>query len=171
MRFVGWFQIVVGVAVAVLWAGLLVTGQVPEVSEGRVDIWFHIVAELAMAGLLISAGRALLRRAQRAALLSALALGTVGYSAVNSPGYYAQTGDWAVVGMFGLVLFVGSIIDRVGRRQALVGGLLLLGLSVLAVVWTVHSVVLTSLALFGIGLGWNFSFVAATAEAAEQGEA
>jgi MFS family permease len=68
------------------------------------------------------------------------------------------------VGMFGLVLFVGRIIDRVGRRQALMGGLLLLGLSVLAVVWTVHSVVLTSLALFGIGLGWNFSFVAATAE-------
>jgi hypothetical protein len=35
---------------------------------------------------------------------------------------------------------------------------------VLVVVWTVESVVLTSLALFGIGLGWNFSFVAATAE-------
>ena len=68
------------------------------------------------------------------------------------------------VGMFGLVLFVGGIIDRVGRRPALVGGLLLLGISVLAVVWTVESVALTSLALFGIGLGWNFSFVAATAE-------
>ena len=68
------------------------------------------------------------------------------------------------VGMFGLVLFVGSIIDRMGRTLALVGGLLLLGLSVLAVVWAVESVTLTSLALFGIGLGWNFSFVAATAE-------
>jgi MFS family permease len=68
------------------------------------------------------------------------------------------------VGMFGLVLFVGSIIDRMGRTLALTGGLILLGLSVLAVVWTVDSVALTSLALFGIGLGWNFSFVAATAE-------
>jgi hypothetical protein len=104
MRFAAWFQIVVGVAVAVLWTGLLTTGQVPEVTEGRVDIWFHVAAELAMAGLLISAGAALLRRTQRAALLSALALGWLGYSAVNSPGYYAQTGDWAAVGMFGLVL-------------------------------------------------------------------
>ena len=68
------------------------------------------------------------------------------------------------VGMFGLVLFVGRIIDRMGRTLALTGGLILLGLSVLAVVWTVDSVALTSLALFGIGLGWNFSFVAATAE-------
>lgn len=68
------------------------------------------------------------------------------------------------IGMFGLVLFVGSIIDRIGRMLALTGGLLLLGLSVLTVVWTVDSVILTSLALFGIGLGWNFSFVAATAE-------
>jgi len=68
------------------------------------------------------------------------------------------------VGMFGLVLFVGGIIDRAGPRVALVGGLLLLGLSVLAVVWTVDSVALTALALFGIGLGWDLSFVAATAE-------
>jgi hypothetical protein len=85
---------------------LLITGQVPEVAEGRVDIWFHIVAELAMAGLLVAAGVALLRRVPRAGLLSALALGWICYSAVNSPGYYAQTGDWAVVGMFGLVLAV-----------------------------------------------------------------
>jgi hypothetical protein len=104
VRFVAWFQVVVGVAVVVLWVGLLTTGQVPEVTEGRVDIWFHIVAELVMAGLLISAGAALLRRAQHAALLSALALGWLAYSAVNSPGYYAQTGEWAAVGMFGLVL-------------------------------------------------------------------
>ncbi len=68
------------------------------------------------------------------------------------------------IGMFGLVLFVGRIVDGIGRTTSLVGGLVLLGVSALAVVWTVESVVLTSLALFGIGLGWNFSFVAATAE-------
>lgn len=68
------------------------------------------------------------------------------------------------LGMFGLVLVVGRIIDGIGRTTSLVGGLLLLGLSALAVVWTVESVALTSLALFGIGLGWSFSFVAATAE-------
>jgi hypothetical protein len=56
MRFVAWFQIVIGVAVAGLWTVLLATGQVSEVQEGRVDIWFHIAAELVMAGLLLAAG-------------------------------------------------------------------------------------------------------------------
>lgn len=118
MRFVACFQVVVGVAVAGLWVVLLTTGQVPEVVEGRVDIWFHIAAELVMAGLLIGAGAALLRRAPHSALLSALALGWLGYSAVNSPSYYAQTGDWAAVGMFGLVLAATTGALTVLWRQA-----------------------------------------------------
>jgi len=72
------------------------------------------------------------------------------------------------IGMFGLVLIVGDIIDRVGRLRALLGGLLLLGFSTLSVVWAVESVVATAVALFGIGLGWNFSYVAATAELADK---
>jgi MFS family permease len=72
------------------------------------------------------------------------------------------------IGMFGLMLIVGDIIDRVGRLRALLGGLLLLGFSTLSVVWAVESVVATAVALFGIGLGWNFSYVAATAELADK---
>jgi MFS family permease len=71
------------------------------------------------------------------------------------------------VGMFGLSLIAGNVIDRVGRTRALVGGLLLLGSSVLSLAWTVESIAATSAALFGIGLGWNFSYVAATAELSE----
>jgi MFS family permease len=72
------------------------------------------------------------------------------------------------VGMFGLTFLVGHIIDRVGRVKALVGGLSLLGLSVLSLVWTVETIAATSVALFGVGLGWNFSYVAATAELTER---
>src|SRR5215204_6232595 len=72
------------------------------------------------------------------------------------------------IGMFGLMLIVGPLIDRVGRLRALLGGLLLLGFSTLSVVWAVESVVATAVALFGIGLGWNFSYVAATAELADK---
>jgi MFS family permease len=73
-----------------------------------------------------------------------------------------------LIGMFGLTLVVGNVIDRVGHMRSLVGGLLLLGFSALSDVWAVESVVATSVALFGIGLGWNFSYVAATAELAER---
>jgi MFS family permease len=72
---------------------------------------------------------------------------------------------------FGAILvmpIVGNIIDRLGRLRALVGGLLLIGFCSLSVVWVVESITATSLALFGIGLGWNFSYVAATAELADK---
>jgi MFS family permease len=61
------------------------------------------------------------------------------------------------------VLVVGDFIDRVGRRVALVGGLLVMGVSTIAMVW-IADLPAMSLALFGLGLGWAFSYVAATAE-------
>src|SRR5215208_4999255 len=72
------------------------------------------------------------------------------------------------IGMFGLVLVVGNIIDRLGSLRTLLGGLVLLGFSALSGVWAVESVAATAAALFGIGLGWNFSYVAATAELADR---
>jgi MFS family permease len=72
-----------------------------------------------------------------------------------------------VVGMYALVIVVGDLIDRIGRRLSLSGGLLLMGLSVSGLVW-VESVPATAAALFGLGLGWNLSYVAATAELTER---
>jgi MFS family permease len=71
-----------------------------------------------------------------------------------------------VIGMYALVLVVGRLIDRMGRSVALSGGLVVMALSVISLLW-IDSVVATAIALFGLGLGWNFSFVAATAELAD----
>ncbi|MGI9658018.1 MAG: MFS transporter [Gaiellaceae bacterium] len=68
-----------------------------------------------------------------------------------------------VVGMFGLVLVVGDLIDRIGRRPALIGGLGVVGLSVLSLIWF-DSVAAIALALFGLGLGWIIAYVAGSAE-------
>jgi predicted MFS family arabinose efflux permease len=72
-----------------------------------------------------------------------------------------------VMGMYALVIVVGDVIDRIGRRPALSGGLLLMAASVISLLW-VDGVVATAVALFGLGLGWNLSFVAATAELADR---
>ena len=71
-----------------------------------------------------------------------------------------------IVGMYALVLVIGGLIDRAGRRPALAGGLALEAVSVLALVWF-DGVGATSLALFGLGLGWNLSYVAAATELAD----
>jgi MFS family permease len=71
-----------------------------------------------------------------------------------------------VIGMYALVLVVGRLIDRMGRSAALFGGLVVMALSVISLLW-IDSVPATAVALFGLGLGWNFSFVAATAELAD----
>ncbi|MGH2945480.1 MAG: MFS transporter [Solirubrobacteraceae bacterium] len=71
-----------------------------------------------------------------------------------------------VLGMYALVLVVGAVIDRIGRTPALSGGLLLMGASAISLLW-LESVPATAVALFGLGLGWNLSFVAATAQLAD----
>lgn len=109
------------------------------------------------------------------ALVAALASFGVMVSVMNLTGYvvvhehgHTQSDVFPIIGahvlgMYALVLFVGPIIDRVGRRPCLLGGLALMAVSCAGLVW-VESVVLTGVLLFGLGLGWNLSFVAATAE-------
>ena len=65
-----------------------------------------------------------------------------------------------IVGMYALVLVIGALIDRFGRRQAVVSGLAVMAVSCLGLVWA-ESVLWSSVALFGLGLGWNISYVGA----------
>ena len=108
------------------------------------------------------------------ALIGALASFAVMVAVMNLTGYmmvgqgHMQSDVFPVisahvVGMYGLVLVVGDLIDRIGRRTALVGGLAVMGLSTLALART-ESILATGVALFGLGLGWSFSYVAATSE-------
>ena len=72
-----------------------------------------------------------------------------------------------IVGMYALVLVIGELVDRVGRKPCQVGGLLVMGLSILGLAWF-DSVLWTSVSLFGLGLGWNVSYVAAATELADR---
>ena len=116
------------------------------------------------------------------ALLAALASFGVMVSVMNLTGYvvvdhhhHSQSSVFPiiaahVVGMFGLVLVVGALIDRIGRKQALSAGLVVMAVSCAALLG-VESVWGTAVLLFGLGLGWNLSFVAATAQLADATEA
>jgi MFS family permease len=119
--------------------------------------------------------REILRRpGVSAAVVAAVASFAVMAGVMNLAGYIAvgrghHQGDVYtmisihIVGMYGLVLVVGDLIDRFGRRRALVTGLAIMTLSNAALVWF-GSVGGMSLAMLGLGLGWNLSYVAATTE-------
>lgn len=108
-RAVGVYELTVGVAVLLWWAFALATGSVPEIDDGDAAIWFHLTAEGLMALALLTAGLLLLRRHYLGRSLSGFALGALLYSTVNSAGYFAESGEGPLVGMF-FVLFVGAVI-------------------------------------------------------------
>jgi MFS family permease len=117
----------------------------------------------------------LARPGVRPAMLAALASFGVMVSVMNLSGYvvvehhHHTQGDVFgiigahVLGMYALVLVVGSLIDRVGRVPALAVGLLIMAASTIGLLW-IESVIATAILLFGLGIGWNLSFVAATAQ-------
>ena len=114
----------------------------------------------------------------RPAMLAALASFGVMVSVMNLSGYvlvdhhhHAQSSVFPVIGahvfgMYALVLVVGALIDRIGRPPALAGGLVIMAVSCIGLLW-MESVVATAILLFGLGVGWNISFVAATAALAD----
>jgi len=112
------------------------------------------------------------------AMLTAFASFGVMVSVMNLTGYvvvekhhHAQDNVFPIVGahvlgMYALVLIVGALIDRLGRSAALASGLIVMGLSALGLTW-ISSVAATALLLFGLGIGWNISYVAAAAQMAD----
>jgi MFS family permease len=112
-------------------------------------------------------------------MLSALASFGVMVSVMNLSGYvvvehhhHAQQAVFPIIGahvlgMYALVLVIGALIDRVGRRPALAAGLLVMSASCVGLLW-ITGVAGTALLLFGLGVGWNISFVAATAQMADR---
>jgi MFS family permease len=112
------------------------------------------------------------------AMLTSFASFGVMVSVMNLTGYvvvekhhHAQSNVFPIVGahvlgMYALVLFVGAMVDRVGRTSALAAGLVVMGVSALALGW-LSSVPATALLLFGLGIGWNISYVAAAAQLAD----
>ena len=119
-------------------------------------------------------GEILRRPGVPAAVIAAVASFAVMAGVMNLTGYIVVGHDHEqadvftvislhIVGMFGLVLVVGVLIDRIGRHRALIGGLLLMAVSTVMLAWVV-AIPSMSLSLFLLGLGWNVSYVAASAE-------
>jgi hypothetical protein len=108
MKFPAWYGIIVGCLMIAQWAASILSGSVPEFQTEPWRIGFHLVSEFSTALMLILGGIAVLRSASWGRTVLLIGLGMVIYSEIVSPGYFAQLGQWPMVGMF-LVLLGGAI--------------------------------------------------------------
>ena len=116
-------------------------------------------------------------------MLAALASFGVMVSVMNLSGYvvvehhhHAQGAVFPIIGahvlgMYALVLVVGTLIDRIGRTPALAAGLLVMAALDASGCCGSRAWSATALLLFGLGVGWNVSFVAATAQLVDRASA
>jgi len=121
--------------------------------------------------------RPLMVIARQPRFLAALAAGTVSNGMMNlvmtatplamvacgfTPDDATHAIRWHVLAMFVPSFFTGQLIARFGReRMALIGMALLAGCGVIALIGL--SILDFTAAMIALGLGWNFSFVSATA--------
>ena len=104
MKFSAWYGIGIGCLIILQWIFFVATSAVPEFQTTPWAIGFHMVAELLLAGALLISGVATLRLKSWSEKMLLVALGMAIYSEINSPGYFAQLGQWALVAMFALLL-------------------------------------------------------------------
>ena len=109
MVFASVFALVVGAGMIGQWLFFLATGNVPELETEPLRIRFHLAAEFATAIALLVGGIALLTGQAWAGWFYLLAMGMLLYTLIVSPGYFADKGQWAFVGMFALVLLLALV--------------------------------------------------------------
>ena len=109
MTFPAILAIIVGLGMVGQWTAAFLNKQIPELKTEPIRIGFHIAAEMTTALCLISAGIGLFIRSNWSIPLYLVASGMLFYTAIVSPGYFAQKGQWAWLFMFGIILILGTI--------------------------------------------------------------
>ena len=101
------FSIVVGMAMIGQWSHLYLTKEIPELQDEPIRIRFHIAGELVTAVCLIISGIGLLASLAWSVNLYLISLGMLFYTAIVSPGYFVQKGEWKWLGMFAVLIAAG----------------------------------------------------------------
>ena len=109
MTFASIFAIVVGLGMIVQWTLSYLSQQIPELETEPIRIGFHIAAEMATALMLIVGGIGLLTHGPWASTLYPIAIGMLFYTAIVSPGYFAQQGKWIWVLIFAVLILLAII--------------------------------------------------------------
>jgi hypothetical protein len=91
------------------WTFSYLSKQIPELETEPIRIRFHLAAEFATAIALIVGGLGLLTEQVWGRQVYLIAMGMLLYTVIVSPGYFAQKGEWPMVGMFAVVLILALV--------------------------------------------------------------
>ena len=98
------YSVIVGIAMIGMWIVFHVTDSIPEIRIEPIRVTLHITAEMVTASALIIGGVGLLANRKWGFRAYLLSMGMLLYTLIQSPGYFAQKGEVAFVGMF--VIFI-----------------------------------------------------------------
>ena len=108
-RITGLYTLFIGISILLLWIMLLVTNQVPELSNSFITILYHLAAEFITAFFLLIAGFGLLTGKGWGFHTFLISLGLLLYTVIVSAGYYAQLGEYGIVIMFTILQLTTSL--------------------------------------------------------------
>lgn len=109
MNFPAIFAIIVGVGMIGQWAVSYFLKQIPELKTEPIRIGFHLAAEFITALALIAGGLGLLGGWAWGVPVYLVATGMLLYTAIVSPGYFAQKGQWGWLVMFGAIILLALV--------------------------------------------------------------
>lgn len=109
MTYVAIFAIITGLGMIGQWTISYRGNQIPELNSEPIRIGFHIAAEFVTALMLIIGAIGLLINPTWGRPVYLIALGMLFYTAVVSPGYFAQQGKWGWLGLFLIIISLGLV--------------------------------------------------------------
>jgi len=107
MKFAAFYALLIGLGMISQWSASFLSGKIPELKTEPIRIRFHIAGEMTTALMLIGGGIGLLRSARWGAATFLIAMGMLFYTAIVSPGYFAQQRKWIWVLIFAVIILLG----------------------------------------------------------------
>ena len=99
------------------WIFFLFTGNVPELITTPISISFHIFIEILTAVMLIITFTVLKGTKKWGKYFAIYTQGMLGYTTVNSAGYFAQSSQWILLIMFAVILLFSIYNTYIIVRQ------------------------------------------------------